>query len=491
MKRTEQELVRIEKANELTSKGIDPFGQAFLVTHFSSQLKSAFDSYNKQELEDLTQEAVHVAGRLRTIRGKGKAGFAHLQDRDGQIQLYVRQDEIGEAAFEIWDNADLGDIIGVRGIMMKTNTGELTIHVKEYTHLTKAIRPLPEKFHGLVDIEERYRRRYVDLVMNDDVRDTFKKRSQIIQSIRTYLTNLEYLEVDTPVLHPVLGGASARPFTTHHNQLDMPFYLRIAVELYLKRLIVGGLHGVFEIARTFRNEGVSYKHNPEFTMLELYLAYSDLSGMMELTESLLKAVTEEVLGTLEFEYQEQTIRFAGPWASIHMVDAINQKTGINFFDVLTLEQAKALAEAHKIPVEPHYQVGHIINEFFETFVEETLIQPTFIYGHPVEISPLAKKSSDPRFTERFELFIGTREYANAFSELNDPMEQRARFEAQLQEKELGNTEATELDIDYIEALEYGMPPTGGLGIGIDRFVMLLTNQASIRDILLFPHMKKR
>lgn len=491
MKRTEQELVRIEKANELTSKGIDPFGQAFLVTHFSSQLKSAFDSYTKQELEDLTQEAVHVAGRLRTIRGKGKAGFAHLQDRDGQIQLYVRQDEIGEAAFEIWDNADLGDIIGVRGIMMKTNTGELTIHVKEYTHLTKAIRPLPEKFHGLVDIEERYRRRYVDLVMNDDVRDTFKKRSQIIQSIRTYLTNLEYLEVDTPVLHPVLGGASARPFTTHHNQLDMPFYLRIAVELYLKRLIVGGLHGVFEIARTFRNEGVSYKHNPEFTMLELYLAYSDLSGMMELTESLLKAVTEEVLGTLEFEYQEQTIRFAGPWASIHMVDAINQKTGINFFDVLTLEQAKALAEAHKIPVEPHYQVGHIINEFFETFVEETLIQPTFIYGHPVEISPLAKKSSDPRFTERFELFIGTREYANAFSELNDPMEQRARFEAQLQEKELGNTEATELDIDYIEALEYGMPPTGGLGIGIDRFVMLLTNQASIRDILLFPHMKKR
>lgn len=491
MKRTEQELVRIEKANELTSKGIDPFGQAFLVTHFSSQLKSAFDSYTKQELEDLTQEAVHVAGRLRTIRGKGKAGFAHLQDRDGQIQLYVRQDEIGEAAFEIWDNADLGDIIGVRGIMMKTNTGELTIHVKEYTHLTKAIRPLPEKFHGLVDIEERYRRRYVDLVMNDDVRDTFKKRSQIIQSIRTYLTNLEYLEVDTPVLHPVLGGASARPFTTHHNQLDMPFYLRIAVELYLKRLIVGGLHGVFEIARTFRNEGVSYKHNPEFTMLELYLAYSDLSGMMELTESLLKAVTEEVLGTLEFEYQEQTIRFAGPWASIHMVDAINQKTGINFFDVLTLEQAKVLAEAHKIPVEPHYQVGHIINEFFETFVEETLIQPTFIYGHPVEISPLAKKSSDPRFTERFELFIGTREYANAFSELNDPMEQRARFEAQLQEKELGNAEATELDIDYIEALEYGMPPTGGLGIGIDRFVMLLTNQASIRDILLFPHMKKR
>jgi lysyl-tRNA synthetase, class II len=491
MKRSEQELVRIEKANELTKKGIDPFGQAFSVTHFSSQLKRAFDQYSKQELEDLPQDLVRVAGRLRTIRGKGKAGFAHLQDRDGQIQLYVRQDEIGEAAFEVWDAADLGDIVGVTGIMMKTNLGELTIHVKEYTHLTKAIRPLPEKFHGLVDIEERYRRRYVDLIMNDEVQDAFKKRSQIIQSIRTYLTNLEYLEVDTPVLHPILGGASARPFITHHNQLDMPFYLRIAVELYLKRLIVGGLHGVFEIARTFRNEGVSYKHNPEFTMLELYLAYSDLSGMMELTEALLKAVTKDVLGTLEFEYQEQIIRFDGPWASVHMVDAIKEKTGINFFDKMSLEQAKALAQKHEIHVQPHYQVGHIINEFFETFVEETLIQPTFIYGHPVEISPLAKKSTDPRFTERFELFIGSREYANAFSELNDPLEQRARFESQLQEKELGNAEANELDIDYIEALEYGMPPTGGLGIGIDRFVMLLTNQPSIRDILLFPHMKKR
>jgi lysyl-tRNA synthetase class 2 len=491
MKRSEQELVRIEKANALANKGVDPFGQAFLITHFSSQLKTTFDHYSKQELETLTQQPVRVAGRLRTIRGKGKAGFAHLQDRDGQIQLYVRQDEIGETAFAIWDSADLGDIVGVSGIMMKTNMGELTIHVKEYTHLTKAIRPLPEKFHGLVDIEERYRRRYVDLVMNDDVRDTFKKRSQIIQSIRTYLTQREYLEVDTPVLHSILGGASARPFVTHHNQLDMPFYLRIAVELYLKRLIVGGLHGVFEIARTFRNEGVSYKHNPEFTMLELYLAYSDLSGMMELTEALLKSVTKDVLGTLAFEYQGQTIRFDGPWASVHMVDAIRAKTGINFFDPMTLDQAKVIAAKHNIQIQPHYLVGHIINEFFETFVEETLIQPTFIYGHPVEISPLAKNSKDPRFTERFELFIGSREYANAYSELNDPLEQRARFEAQLQEKELGNVEANELDTDFLEALEYGMPPTGGLGIGIDRFIMLLTNQPSIRDILLFPHMKKR
>jgi lysyl-tRNA synthetase, class II len=491
MKRSEQELVRIEKVKALESKGVAPFGQAFATTHFSSELKAAFDGYSKQELETLPQEIVRVAGRLRTIRNKGKAGFAHLLDRDGQIQLYVRQDEIGEDAFAIWDTADLGDIVGVAGIMMKTNMGELTIHVKEFTHLTKAIRPLPEKFHGLTDIEERYRRRYVDLIMNDDVRDVFKKRSMIIQAIRTYLTDLGYLEVDTPVLHPILGGAAARPFITHHNQLDMPFYLRIAVELYLKRLIVGGLHGVFEIARTFRNEGVSYKHNPEFTMLELYLAYSDLAGMMSLTESLLQHVAKEVLGTLEIEYGGQAIRLAGPWASVHMADAIRAKTGVNFFNPLTIDEAKALAKQHNIEVQPHFEVGHIMNEFFETFVEETLIQPTFIYGHPVEISPLAKQSNDPRFTERFELFIGAREYANAFSELNDPFEQRARFESQLKEKELGNKEANELDNDFIEALEYGMPPTGGLGIGIDRFIMLLTNQPSIRDILLFPHMKKR
>jgi lysyl-tRNA synthetase class 2 len=491
MKRSEQETVRIEKAKQLESKGVDPFGQAFVISHFSSQLKTQFDAYTKQELEDLQQEEVSVAGRLRTIRGKGKAGFAHLQDRDGQIQLYVREDAVGEEAFAVWDHADLGDIVGVRGIMMKTNTGELTIQVQSFTHLTKAIRPLPEKFHGLVDIEERYRRRYVDLIMNDEVRDTFIKRSQIIQLIRSYLTTHGYLEVDTPVLHPILGGASARPFTTHHNQLDMPFYLRVAVELYLKRLIVGGLHGVFEIARTFRNEGVSYKHNPEFTMLELYLAYSDLAGMMALTEELLQHVAKETLGTLDINYSGQTIRLAGPWASVHMVDAIRAKTGINFFDDLSLDDAKALAKKHNIDVQKHFKVGHIINEFFEQFVEETLIQPTFIYGHPVEISPLAKTSKDSRFTERFELFIGAREYANAFSELNDPLEQRRRFEAQLQEKELGNNEANELDVDYIEALEYGMPPTGGLGIGIDRFVMLLTDQASIRDVLLFPHMKKK
>jgi len=491
MKRSEQELVRLAKIEELEAKGIDPFGSSFAITHFSSALKSNFESYSKEELEQLDQSEVQVAGRLRTIRAKGKAGFAHLQDKEGQIQLYVRKDDIPEVDFDIWNQSDLGDIVGVSGKMMKTNTGELTIHVSSFILLTKAIKPLPEKFHGLTDIEERYRRRYVDLIMNDDVRDTFVKRSLIIQSMREYLVKEGYLEVDTPVLHPILGGAAARPFTTHHNQLDMPFYLRIAVELYLKRLIVGGLHGVFEIARTFRNEGVSYKHNPEFTMMELYLAYSDLDGMMELTEQLFQHVAKTVLGQLTFEYQDQAIRFEGPWTRVHMVDAIRAKTGINFFHQMTLDEAKALAAKHEIEVAPHYQVGHIINEFFEKFVEETLIQPTFIFGHPVEISPLAKQSDDPRFTQRFELFIGGREYANAFSELNDPREQLRRFEAQLSEKELGNKEANELDSDYIDALEYGMPPTGGLGVGIDRLIMLLTNQPSIRDVLLFPHMKKR
>jgi lysyl-tRNA synthetase, class II len=491
MKRSEQELVRLAKIEELEAKGIDPFGSSFAITHFSSALKETYDSYSKEQLEQLDQPEIRVAGRLRTIRAKGKAGFAHLQDKDGQIQLYVRKDDISDADFEIWDQSDLGDIVGVSGKMMKTNTGELTIHVQSFSLLTKAIRPLPEKFHGLTDIEERYRRRYVDLIMNDEVRDTFVKRSLIIQSIREYLVQEGYLEVDTPVLHPILGGAAARPFTTHHNQLDMPFYLRIAVELYLKRLIVGGLHGVFEIARTFRNEGVSYKHNPEFTMMELYLAYSDLEGMMELTEHLFQHVATSVLGQLTFEYQGQAIRFEGPWTRVHMVDAIRAKTGINFFHSMTLDEAKALAKQHDIEVAPHYHVGHIVNEFFEKFVEETLIQPTFIFGHPVEISPLAKQTEDPRFTQRFELFIGGREYANAFSELNDPREQLRRFEAQLSEKELGNTEANELDLDYIDALEYGMPPTGGLGVGIDRLIMLLTNQPSIRDVLLFPHMKKR
>ena len=493
MKLSEQEIVRREKLKFLEDKGIAPFGTAFNRTHTSKDIREKYSEFSKEELHDMELDLVTIAGRIMTKRGKGKAGFANIQDVDGQVQIYVRKDEIGDDMFEVWNKADLGDIIGITGIAMKTGMGELTVRAKEYTHLTKALRPLPEKFHGLTDIEERYRRRYVDLITNQDSKDTFIKRSMIIQTMREYLNNKGYLEVETPVLHPILGGASARPFVTHHNQLDMKFYMRIAVELYLKRLIVGGLEGVFEIARTFRNEGVSYKHNPEFTMMEIYVAYSDMLGMMELTEDMIIFIAEKVIGKTVIEYEEQTIDLSRGWKRAHMVDLIKEVTGVDFWKQMTFEEASALAKENDIHVENHfYGVGHIINEFFEKFVEETLIQPTFVYGHPVEISPLAKKNpEDGRFTDRFELFIGTREYGNAFSELNDPIDQKERFENQLKEKDLGNVEANEMDIDYVEALEYGMPPTGGLGIGIDRLVMLLTDSSSIRDVLLFPHMKQR
>ncbi len=493
MKLSEQEIVRREKLKFLEDKGIAPFGTAFNRTHTSKDIREKYSEFSKEELHDMELELVTIAGRIMTKRGKGKAGFANIQDVEGQIQIYVRKDEIGDDMFEVWNKADLGDIIGITGIAMKTGMGELTVRAKEYTHLTKALRPLPEKFHGLTDIEERYRRRYVDLIMNQDSKDTFIKRSLIIQTMREYLNNKGYLEVETPVLHPILGGASARPFVTHHNQLDMKFYMRIAVELYLKRLIVGGLEGVFEIARTFRNEGVSYKHNPEFTMMEIYVAYSDMLGMMELTEDMIIFIAEKVIGKTVIEYDEQTIDLSRGWKRAHMVDLIKEVTGVDFWKQMTFEEASVLAKENDIHVEKHfYGVGHIINEFFEKFVEETLIQPTFVFGHPVEISPLAKKNpKDERFTDRFELFVGSREYANAFSELNDPIDQKERFENQLKEKDLGNVEANEMDIDYVEALEYGMPPTGGLGIGIDRLVMLLTNSSTIRDVLLFPHMKQR
>jgi len=493
MKLTEQEIIRREKLDFLKERGINPFGVSYLRTHNSKLVKEKFDKYSKEELHDLDQELISIAGRIMTKRGKGKAGFAHIQDQEGQIQIYVRLDEIGEDMFSVWEKADIGDIVGIKGIAMKTGMGELSIRAKEYTHLTKALRPLPEKYHGLTDKEERYRRRYLDLIMSSESRDTFVKRSLIIQAIREYLNGFGYLEVETPVLHPILGGAAARPFVTHHNQLDMPFYMRIAVELYLKRLIVGGLDGVYEIARTFRNEGVSYKHNPEFTMLEIYLAYSDMEGMMKLTEDMIIHVANKVVGATSIEYGDYKIDLSPGWRKAHMVDLVKEHTGIDFWQEMSFAEAKKIAKEHNIEVQKHhYGVGHIINEFFETFVENKLIQPTFVYGHPVEISPLAKKNEqDPRFTDRFEVFIGTREYGNAFSELNDPIDQRERFENQLKEKDLGNEEANEMDIDYVEALEYGMPPTGGLGVGIDRLVMLLTNSPSIRDVLLFPHMKQR
>jgi len=438
-------------------------------------------------------ELVKIAGRIMTKRGKGKAGFANLADQFGQVQLYVRLDAVGEDQFELFNKADLGDFLGIEGKVMKTRTGELSIRAEKITHLSKSLRPLPEKFHGLKDIEERYRRRYVDLITNEDSKHTFILRSQIITMMRQLLNERGYIEVETPILHPILGGAAARPFVTHHNALDMPFYLRIAPELYLKRLIVGGLDGVYEIGRTFRNEGMSIKHNPEFTMLELYQAYGNVDTMMELTEYLISTIAKN-LGKETVVYNDKELYLSKPWTKLHMADAVRDEVGIDFWDKeMTFEKAKSFAISKELDVPKHYTgTGHILNLLFEEYCEELIVQPTFVFGHPIEISPLAKKNpEDPRFTDRFELFIDGREYANAFTELNDPIDQRERFLSQLAEKELGNAEANEMDVDYVEALEYGMPPAGGLGVGVDRLIMLLTGAASIRDVLLFPHMKPR
>jgi lysyl-tRNA synthetase class 2 len=492
-KLSEQELVRREKLAQLIEQGIDPFGERFDRNNNTETLREKYDVYSKEELHDMDTEQVVIAGRIMTKRGKGKAAFAHIMDQYGQVQLYIRLDAVGEDQFEYFKKVDLGDIIGVKGKIMKTNMGELSIRVDEITHLSKSLRPLPEKFHGLKDIEERYRRRYVDLIMNQESRETFILRSRIITMIRNFLDERNFLEVETPILHSILGGAAARPFETHHNALDMPFYLRIAPELYLKRLIVGGFDAVYELGRNFRNEGMSIKHNPEFTMLELYQAYGNLSSMMELTEDMISSIARK-LGKEDIEYGGETISLTKPWSKVHMADIVKEKTGIDFWDkTLTFDQAKQYALDRDLEVPDHFTgIGHILNLFFEEYCEETIIQPTFVYGHPIEISPLTKKNpEDPRFTDRFELFVNGREYANAYTELNDPIDQKERFLAQLAEKDLGNDEATEMDQDYVEALEFGMPPAGGLGIGIDRLVMLLTGSTSIRDVLLFPHMKPR
>ena len=493
-KYTEQEIVRREKAENLKELGIDPFGSRFDRSHNTKTFKDEFSSFTKEELHEMENpKEVKIAGRIMTRRVKGKAGFVHIQDQHGLLQLYIKVDAIGEEAYEIFKKGDIGDIIGVSGTAMITNTGELSLKVDKYTHLTKALRPLPEKFHGLTDKEEIYRRRYVDLIMNQDSRETFIKRSRIIKEMRDYLDNLGYFEVETPVLQPILGGANARPFITHHNTLNMPFYLRIATELHLKRCIIGGFDGVYEIGRLFRNEGIDRLHNPEFTTIELYLAYSDLQGMMDLSEDLIAHLANKVCGTTTIQYDGKEINLAKGWRKAHMVDLIKEKTGINFFEIHDFEVAKQLAKDHHLVVEKHlYVVGHIVNLFFEHYCEADLIQPTFVYGHPIEISPLTKKDpNDERFTQRFELFINGSEYANAYTELNDPIDQLERFENQIKEKDLGNEEANEMDTDFVEALEYGMPPTGGIGIGIDRLVMLLTDSKSIRDVLLFPQMKNR
>lgn len=489
-KLTEQEQIRRQKMEELRERGIDPFGHAYERTHRSGDIRREFGECSKEELEE-KNVTVKIAGRIMTKRRQGKAGFMHIQDLDGQIQIYVRKDEIGDDAYEIFKKSDMGDIVGIEGIVMRTNHGELSVRAKVYTHLTKALRPLPEKFHGLTDKEERFRRRYVDLIMNEESKRIALTRPKIIRAIQRYLDGKGLVEVETPVLQPILGGAAARPFITHHNTLNMPFYLRIATELPLKRLIVGGLEGVYEIGRLFRNEGMDATHNPEFTTVEAYVAYSDLNGMMDLIEGLMEYVATEVCGTTEIEYQGKQISLKAPFRRLHMVDAIKEKCGVDFWKEMSYEEACALAKEHDIEVEKkHNSVGHIINLFFEKYVEETLIQPTYLYGHPVSISPLAKKNADdPRFADRYELFINGKEYANAFSELNDPIDQRERFENQLKLRDLGDDEANEMDVDYVEALEYGLPPTGGVGMGIDRLVMLLTNQDTIREVLLFPHMK--
>ena len=486
----DQQIVRREKMAALAEQGIDPFGKRFERTANSGQLKAKYSEMDKDQLHDLGETAI-IAGRLMTKRGKGKVGFAHVQDREGQIQIYVRKDAVGEENYEIFKKADLGDFIGVEGEVMRTDMGELSIKATHLTHLSKALRPLPEKFHGLTDVETIYRKRHLDLISNRESFDRFVTRSKIISEMRRYLDGLGFLEVETPVLHNEAGGAAARPFITHHNAQNIDMVLRIATELHLKRLIVGGMERVYEIGRIFRNEGMDATHNPEFTSIEVYQAYADYQDIMDLTEGIIQHVTKAVKGDEPVIYQGTEIKLNETFKRVHMVDAIKEVTGVDFWKEMTLEDAQAIAKEKNVPLEKHFNtVGHIINAFFEEFVEETLIQPTFVYGHPVEVSPLAKKNDEePRFTDRFELFIMTKEYGNAFTELNDPIDQLARFEAQAAAKALGDDEATGIDYDYVEALEYGMPPTGGLGIGIDRLCMLLTDTTTIRDVLLFPTMK--
>ena len=489
-KLTEQELVRREKAENLRKLGYDPFGSRYDRDDYANDVKEKYATVDHDEFENMT-DTVKVAGRIMFIRKMGKASFFSIKDKTGSIQVYISINDVGEDIYSLFKSADIGDIVGVYGKVMKTKTGEVTIKCLEYTPLVKALRPLPEKFHGLTDVEERYRRRYVDLMMNDESKRVAFLRPKIIRSIQNFLDNRGFVEVETPVLSTLLTGASARPFVTHHNSQDLDMYLRIALELPLKRLLVGGMERVYEVGRVFRNEGMDTRHNPEFTMMEVYQAYSDLEGMMDLTEKMFVNIAENVIGKMDYHWNNQDISVKGPWKRISMVDAIKEVTGIDFKKEMTVDEALELAKEHNIEVQEHEKsVGHIINLFFEKYVEETLIQPTFLYGHPVEISPLTKKNKDdPRFVDRFELFIAGREMANAYTELNDPDDQLDRFREQLKEKDLGNVEANDIDMDFIEALEYGMPPAGGIGYGIDRLVMFFTEQESIRDVILFPTMK--
>lgn len=479
---SEQEQIRRNKLDALRHAGKDPY----LLTRCdvdtkSSEIIAQYDAFEGKE--------VTLAGRMISRRIMGKASFAHLLDSVGDIQFYIRRDDVGEEAYAAFKEMDLGDVVCVRGTVFKTKTGEISVHTTEMTLLAKCLKPLPEKFHGLTDTDLRYRQRYLDMVVNPEVRENFRKRSQVITALRTFLDSKGFLEVETPVLHTLAGGAAARPFVTHHNTLDIDMYLRIALELHLKRLIVGGFDRVYEIGRVFRNEGMDTKHNPEFTMLELYQAFTDFHGMMDITEEMFRYVARAVNGSAIVEYDGVTIDLEKPFARMSMAEAVKKYSGVDF-DQLTLEQARAAADERKIHYEKRHQKGDILNLFFDAYVEEHLVQPTFIYGHPVEISPLAKKMpGNPAYTERFEIFILGREHGNAFSELNDPIDQRQRFEAQAALKAQGDEEACGVDEDYLNALEIGMPPTGGLGVGVDRLVMLVTGAKSIRDVLLFPTMK--
>ena len=475
--------IRRDKLKELQDKGKDPFQiMKYDVTHHSSDIISDFEGFEGK--------TVSIAGRLMTKRVMGKASFCNVRDLKGDIQVYVKRDDIGEEAYTEFKKYDIGDIVGLEGEVFKTHTGEISVKAKSLVLLSKSLQILPEKFHGLKDTDTRYRQRYVDLIVNPEVRETFVKRSQIIREIRSYLDSNGFMEVETPVLVPNAGGAAARPFFTHHNALDQDIHLRISLELYLKRLIVGGMERVYEIGRVFRNEGLSIRHNPEFTLLELYQAYTDYYGMMDLVENLFRTVAMKVLNTTKINYQGEEIDLSAPFERLTMIDAIKKYTNIDFNEIKDEAAAKALAKEHNIDFESRHKRGDIINLFFEEYVEDKLVQPTFIMDHPVEISPLASRKPDnPDFTERFELFVTRREFANAFSELNDPIDQRGRFEAQEALRAAGDEEANETDEDFLTALEYGMPPTGGIGIGIDRFVMLLTDSAAIRDVLLFPTLK--
>ena len=477
--------VRRLKLKELQENGKDPFKIVkYSVTHSTEKIIGGF--------EELEGKHVSIAGRLISKRAMGKASFCDIQDRDGKIQLYVRVDGIGEDAYEEFKKFDIGDLVGVKGDVFKTHKGEISIKVKEIILFSKSLLPLPEKWHGLKDTDLRYRQRYVDLIVNPEVKKTFITRSRIIKTIREFLDDRGFLEVDTPLLNTIPGGAAAKPFITHHNTLDIDLYLRIAPELYLKRLIVGGLEKVYEMGRMFRNEGMSIKHNPEFTMLEVYEAYNDYKGMMELTENLISSVAQDVLGTMKIMYQSEEIDLTPPWKRITMNDSVKEYTGVDFDEIVCDEDARRIAKEKGLHIKESMSKGEILSLMFEKFVEGNLIQPTFIFDYPVEISPLTKRKPEKsELTERFEVFITRREIGNAYSELNDPLDQRERFISQMGKREAGDEEANMMDEDYLNALEYGMPPTGGLGIGIDRLIMLLTDSYSIRDILLFPTMKPK